>query len=238
MKGTNVIARTRTVDLNVHSVFQTIQGEGPFSGHPAIFVRFAGCNLQCTFCDTDFDKGEIYTPEALAKKLIALRKTIPGGSHYRYVLTGGEPMLQPLVPLIALLQSLDKNVQIDIETAGTVWPVNFDQVKDRVHIVCSPKTPKLHPELRWAAHAWKYIIKAGCTAANDGLPCGSTQRPFADYLERIYRPAMVNPEIVWVQPCDEGDAEKNKANQEEAVHSVMQFGYRLSLQIHKIVGLP
>jgi organic radical activating enzyme len=221
--------------MNVHSIFQTIQGEGPFSGSPAIFVRFAGCNLRCFFCDTDFDAGTIHTPEALAQKVANLQASIPRGNCYRLVLTGGEPMLQPLFDFIMFLNSFT-NMPVDIETAGTVWPDRLTNVLERVQIVCSPKTSNVHPEIKYRANAWKYIIRAGETDPKDGLPNKATQLGIID--QRIYRPAILSPDQIFVQPCDEGDVDKNKRNVDEAVHSAMRFGYRLSLQVHKLVGLP
>ena len=63
--------RSRDADvLEVHSIFYTLQGEGPFCGSPAIFIRLAGCNLQCPGCDTDYtSKREHLSPETIVKRL-------------------------------------------------------------------------------------------------------------------------------------------------------------------------
>ena len=104
----------------VKEIFLTLQGEGGQAGRPAVFCRFAGCNLWsgreddraeavCTFCDTDFvgmdgeGGGRFATPEALAA---AVEAAWTGGSSERLVvLTGGEPLLQLDEPLIAALHA-------------------------------------------------------------------------------------------------------------------------------------
>ena len=60
--------------LKVHSIFNTIQGEGPLAGKPAVFVRLAGCNLQCVQCDTDYtSKEEKLSPPAIVERIKSLR---------------------------------------------------------------------------------------------------------------------------------------------------------------------
>ena len=74
--------------LDVHSIFPTIQGEGPFVGQPAIFIRLAGCNLQCPLCDTEYTEGRIRLSVPVIFDAVQ--------EHIRLfapliVITGGEP---------------------------------------------------------------------------------------------------------------------------------------------------
>ena len=119
----------------VKEIFYTLQGEGALTGRPAVFCRFAGCNLWsgreedraaavCTFCDTDFvgtdgAKGGRYADaERLADAVAALW---PAGETDRFVVcTGGEPLLQLDRPLIDALHARD--FEIAIETNGTILP--------------------------------------------------------------------------------------------------------------------
>jgi len=120
----------------VKEIFYTLQGEGRNAGRAAVFCRFAGCNLWsgrerdrasaiCNFCDTDFvgtgdpDGGRFTTPEELA---VAIEGRWRGGAAARrfVVLTGGEPLLQVDLALIAALHSLE--FEIAIETNGTIVP--------------------------------------------------------------------------------------------------------------------
>ncbi|MCM8762161.1 MAG: 7-carboxy-7-deazaguanine synthase QueE [Candidatus Omnitrophica bacterium] len=99
---------------NVCEVFYSLQGEGLLQGLPMIFIRLAGCNLMCEFCDTKYarDKGE--------KK--DLREIIKETEKYpaKWVcITGGEPFLQKLSPLLDALKKREYNVSV--ETNGTIW---------------------------------------------------------------------------------------------------------------------
>ena len=118
---------------SVKELFYTLQGEGLRAGRPAVFCRFAGCNLWsgreedratavCRFCDTDFVGtdgtlgGKFATADSLAATIAALW---PAGEAHRYVvLTGGEPLLQVDAALIDALHAAE--FEIAVETNGTV----------------------------------------------------------------------------------------------------------------------
>lgn len=117
----------------VKEVFYTLQGEGLRAGRPAVFCRFAGCNLWsgreedreravCRFCDTDFvgTDGVRGGKFAAAGQLAALAASLwpPGEGHRYIVLTGGEPLLQVDAELIDALHALD--FEIAVETNGTL----------------------------------------------------------------------------------------------------------------------
>jgi 7-carboxy-7-deazaguanine synthase (Cx14CxxC type) len=119
----------------VKEIFYTLQGEGGQSGRPAVFCRFAGCNLWsgreedrsravCTFCDTDFVGidgsvgGRYQDASMLADRIAALW---PQGASERFVVcTGGEPLLQLDEPLIAALHR--RGFAVAVETNGTIPP--------------------------------------------------------------------------------------------------------------------
>lgn len=118
----------------VKEMFYTLQGEGLRAGRPAVFCRFAGCNLwsgreedragaQCTFCDTDFvgtngvGGGRFETAAALAQAIAALWPAGRGGRPY-VVFTGGEPLLQLDVALIDAMHA--EGFEIAVETNGTI----------------------------------------------------------------------------------------------------------------------
>lgn len=116
----------------VKEIFYTLQGEGKHAGRPAVFCRFAGCNLwsgreedrataACTFCDTDFvgtngiGGGKFPTPDSLADAVQATWRGV-GGERY-VVCTGGEPTLQLDEPLVEALHQ--RGFTVAIETNGT-----------------------------------------------------------------------------------------------------------------------
>ena len=106
--------------LKISEVFYSIQGEGFWVGHPAIFIRFSGCNLKCPWCDTDFSHKLTLTKEAI----LQIIKNYP---CKLLVLTGGEPGLQIDEEFVQFFK--DKNYQVHIESNGTVTlPKNLDWV--------------------------------------------------------------------------------------------------------------
>ena len=130
--------------LKVTSVFLTLQGEGPYSGRPAVFIRLSHCNLACSFCDTYFDDGEFYTVNEL--RIMVHKKIndfyIPKGKDdipVGIVITGGEPMLQQEVLTSFVNEMSEDNIDfIQIETNGTVEPTD-DFIDTGITIVVSPK---------------------------------------------------------------------------------------------------
>ncbi|MEO5338531.1 MAG: 7-carboxy-7-deazaguanine synthase [Magnetospirillum sp. WYHS-4] len=109
----------------VKELFYSLQGEGARAGRPAVFCRFAGCNLSCDFCDTDHGDGTPYaTPEELAA---ACRDLWPGGGRPYLVATGGEPGLQLNAALIAAFHAV--GFEVAVETNGTrVLPAGIDWI--------------------------------------------------------------------------------------------------------------
>jgi len=105
--------------MKVAEIFSSLQGEGKNQGRPTTFVRFSGCNLRCSWCDTpesqDGKSGEEMTPDEVIGEI---KKR---GLKY-ICITGGEPLLwtDELVPLLSALDS--EGYIIDIETNGTIDP--------------------------------------------------------------------------------------------------------------------
>ena len=244
MFGQNPI-RQATVNpeaLAIESHFYTLQGEGPFSGVAALFIRLSGCNLACHFCDTQFEKNaENATPvEAIVNDILEQYSL----SQRKFVvITGGEPMRQDFSLLAEKLFASGTKL-IQVETAGTLW---LPSISSRVALgdivlVCSPKTPKVHPMIGAVCHHWKYIITAGEVSMDDGLPNRGTHASNKDKKVILYRPAprtdqYAEQPIIWVSPCDAYDPEQNKRNLQAAVNVALLFRHRLSLQVHKIAGL-
>ena len=212
--------------LQVKRIFRSIQGEGPLVGSPAVFIRLAGCNLACSFCDTD------YTTDRPPESVVAILDQV---RHARFpmdcaVITGGEPFRQNIFPLVAALTQ--EGILVQLETNGTLFPVLPDSWTNMGHIpliVCSPKTPIVNAALVPFVSDWKYVVRAGEVEVRDGLPL------------RLFRPQNLAVKVqhgsVFVQPMDEPDETARKANQDAALESCLSFGYRLSLQTHKIIGV-
>ncbi len=104
------------INTKISEIFDSIQGEGPYIGYRQIFIRFCGCNLLCDYCDTEFDKGEVYTVSELLVKL----KSFDLSVVHSVSLTGGEPLLhyEFLREFLPELKRL--NLKIYLETNGTL----------------------------------------------------------------------------------------------------------------------
>ena len=237
--------------IKINEIFDTIQGEGPFTGIPAIFVRFSDCNLNCKVCDTSFETGEVLTITEIEKRIYehqpvehTLRKLI--------VITGGEPFLQ--IGLGELTARLNLNgFSVQIETAGTVVHEEqlefFDELETQQFgtveelpaftIVCSPKTGKVNARLLPYITHWKYIIEDNKVDLEDGLPNVSyeTEKPL-----KIFRPSnlkeLAEAGKIYLNPVDVYDANRNADNMSEVVLSCLRFGYRVGIQLHKLIHMP
>lgn len=160
----------------VNEIFYSLQGEGYHTGRTAVFVRLAGCNLRCPFCDTDFSHSEPMSADAIAERVFAY-STSP---DTLIVLTGGEPSLQADE---ALIEALHRHHQtLTIETNGThPLPDGIDWITlspkagadvvlthaDEVKVVFTPDTVNDLP--RWAAFPAKqhYLQPCSCTNTED-----------------------------------------------------------------------
>lgn len=245
MFGNNPI-RSKDTDpqhLAVTSIFYTIQGEGPLSGSPALFIRLAGCNLACTFCDTEFEQG-IDKPRALGELVASITQRFQTQKRRLVVITGGEPLRQDISLLCERLIASGTEL-IQIETAGTLWQPGIEPLIEagKVMLVCSPKTPGVRSEVMANCQHWKYIIQAGRVSVEDGLPVYGTQPGNLGKHQRLFRPfgrlgyRLNHTDTIWVSPCDEYDTSKNKDNLELVAHIAMHYGYRVSLQTHKLLGV-
>lgn len=214
-------------DLDIVSVFETIQGEGPYVGEPCVFVRLAGCNLRCPNCDTDYTSGRrMVNVENLLKQVQSIR---PSGL---VVITGGEPFRQNLYPFLLSLRCL--NYKVQIETNGRLFHPRVIPLlgTGKVEVVCSPKgeiDPLWYPHLRHL----KYVLHHSEVSPDDGLPTRSLGYSFSPGRKwEGFRGT------IWVQPMDSQDPAETDLNVKATVQSCLKYGYRLSLQTHKILGLP
>jgi 7-carboxy-7-deazaguanine synthase (Cx14CxxC type) len=206
----------------VKEIFYTLQGEGANAGTPAVFCRFAGCNLwsgreqdrvtaKCRFCDTDFvgvdgvGGGQFQTADDLAR---ACRAACTAGSGpAMVVLTGGEPMLQVDDDLIDALHA--REFSIAIETNGTL------AVPDGIDWVCvSPKAGQ--PLVQISGDELKLVYpQAGADPAQYAA------------LEFEHR---------FLQPMDGPDRASNTAA--AIAYCKANPPWRLSVQTHKMLGIP
>ena len=206
----------------VKEAFLTVQGEGGQARRPAVFLRFAGCNLWnglerdrasavCSFCDTDFvgvdgdGGGKFATAETLGDHVAAFWRGRVGDPRL-VVCTGGEPLLQLDAPLISALKA--RGFDIAVETNGTV------AAPDGIDWICvSPKADAPVVQRRGAELKLVYPQALAMPERFEGLD-----------FERF-----------WLQPMDGPD---QAANTEAAIEYCLTHPqWRLSVQTHKYIGV-
>jgi 7-carboxy-7-deazaguanine synthase (Cx14CxxC type) len=206
---------------SVKEIFYTLQGEGANAGTPAVFCRFAGCNLwsgreadrataTCDFCDTDFvgtdgtGGGKFAGADELADAVA--RQWPEGGGHRFVVCTGGEPLLQLDEAAIDALHR--RGFRVAIETNGTI---------------------EAPPGIDWI-----------CVSPKAGAPLAMRR---GHELKLVYPQARVEPERFeslefdhfFLQPMD---GPQREANTRSAIdYCLAHPRWRLSLQSHKIIGV-
>jgi len=207
---------------SVKEIFHTLQGEGANAGTPAVFCRFAGCNLwsgreedrasaACRFCDTDFvgtdgaGGGRFDAPGDLVR---ALRSVLPPGAPPGLlVCTGGEPLLQLDAPLVQAMRAA--GFRVAVETNGT-----------------QPAPPGLD----WI-----------CVSPKAGAPLVLDR---GQELKLVYPQAGAEPpeferlafDHFFLQPMDGPARERNTRLAVE--YCLAHPRWRLSLQSHKLIGIP
>lgn len=211
------------MSYSVKEIFYTLQGEGAWTGRPAVFCRFAGCNLWggreadralavCRFCDTDFigvdgpGGGKFATTEALAAAVMACWPTHQAGAKPYVVCTGGEPLLQLDGALIAAFHQRD--FAVAVETNGTLPPP---------------------PDLDWI-----------CVSPKANAPLRLT---WGDELKLVYPQPEAQPERFvdlafqhfFLQPLDSPNREAHI--QAALAYCLAHPQWRLSLQTHKLLGI-
>jgi 7-carboxy-7-deazaguanine synthase (Cx14CxxC type) len=209
----------------VKEIYYTLQGEGAQAGRPAVFLRFAGCNLWsgreedrasavCRFCDTDFvgtdgpGGGRFSAAADLARAAARLWPQAPGPQSKPFVVvTGGEPLLQLDQALLDALHA--EGFEVAVETNGTLRPP--------------------------AGIDWL------CVSPKAGAPLVVTR---GDELKLVYPQEGIDParfeeldfRHFFLQPMDGPDRERNT---ELAVRYCLEHPrWRLSLQTHKLLGIP
>lgn len=139
--------------MRIKEIFYSLQGEGAFTGRPAIFVRFTGCNLACPFCDTDFKGGDDYTEDELIEAV--------GKFPCKFIVfTGGEPTIQLREALIDQLHK--RAYYLAMETNGTrAYPKGMDW------ITVSPKNDFCDNAMLYPHNRMAEEVKVVYTGEND-----------------------------------------------------------------------
>jgi organic radical activating enzyme len=193
----------------INEIFYSLQGEGYYSGTPTIFVRFSGCNLRCTFCDTQHQEGVMMSLQEIVDEV----NKYPNAPLV--VLTGGEPSMFIDEAFVAELKQ-KTGKKIAIETNGTrPLPNNLDWVT-------------LSPKSAFGGGDLESCVLTCC----DELKVIYLGQDLSQYdgIEAKHR---------FLQPCFVEDLEQRQANMRACVEAVKTYpNWRLSLQIHRVLNIP
>jgi organic radical activating enzyme len=233
-------------------VFTSIQGEGPDAGTPAVFLRFAGCNLECSYCDTPASRQrspvfqvrgpggleEIANPVASADLIRIVEGT--GGPMRLAVLTGGEPLLQPAAVADMGTKLKETGLTVHLETNGTL-PMALREIAGAVDLVAMDlKLPSsqagedlssVHEEFLRSAEPGRAVVKIIIPG----------DAPDKEVLDGVRLVARINREIpVFLQPVFDGSSPEVDGPRllrllREAAGMVTDV--RLSVQMHKVIGV-
>lgn len=202
--------------LKISEIFFSAEGEGLRQGEPTIFVRLSGCNLRCSFCDTKYAwaEGQSMTAGQILSKIVGIRHKLP----VSWVsLTGGEPLLQDIGPLVRMLRK--SGFRVKVETNGT-RPLNF-----RVDwLTVSPKPPayKVFAGLMVKAREVKLVVSR------------ELDLPTLKKIRKMFSPKT--PLILQPQSAAGWSYRKAWKLYLQAIKAGVE-NIRLSCQLHRVYGL-
>ena len=216
------------MEYKVVEKFVSINGEGRLSGQLAIFIRFKGCNLDCSYCDTRWANEENATYELMTKEDIY--NYIKSTEVKNVTLTGGEPLIQEgMMELLSFLCK-DEDISIEIETNGSVDIERFTKIQNnRPKFTMDYKLSFSNMEDKMVVNNFKYLTK------NDTVKFVVSSKDLERTKYIIDKYNLINTTNVYISPVfDEVDMndivefmKNNKMN-----------GATLQIQLHKIIWDP
>ena len=208
--------------------FVSINGEARCAGELACFIRFAGCNLNCSYCDTKWANEKNAPYEILSEEEIY--GYIKDTNVKNVTLTGGEPLIQDNIKRLITMLSRDKSLRIEVETNGAVDLKEYYDIGDNVTFTVDYKLPKSGMEDKMCMDNFKNIrstdtVKFVVSDYNDLLKA----------KEIIERYALDKKTMVYISACF-GEI-KNEDIVKFMIDNNMN-SVRLQLQIHKYIWSP
>lgn len=219
-------------DLSVVEIFASIQGEGMNTGRPAVFIRLAGCNLKCRFCDTSYLPRFEASPQDVARMAAtAADRRFGNRPGILAVITGGEPTIQDFKALIpALEHSGFQDIAVETNGTGDVGGLSVD-----TFVAVAPKWDvdgkplALHHTVLEHADEFKVVVEPGNLGEQKALAV----------LSMIEQLALDISQAVWLQPegNNEFAVEACLRLQASAPIRLRERGFlRVGHQIHKVRG--
>ena len=204
--------------LRVSEIFHSIQGETSWAGFPSVFIRLAGCNLRCSWCDTAYarDGGSLLSIESILRKVDDCR-----GFHH-ITLTGGEPLMQE--GTIGLLKSLSmEHPRIQIETNGSL---SLAGIPPGVRKITDVKTPSSGEEGSFLMENCAYLSEAD-----------EIKFVIADERDYIYSMEFIEKNLAKSNGVINFSPLYGKMPDDVLAEWILESGktLRINLQLHKIL---
>jgi len=221
------------IQYKINELFETIQGEGSFTGQPSIFIRLQGCPVGCSWCDTKHTWEIELSDEVNQAVMLAKSQETPQWANFsveqilalvvkrnykakHIVITGGEPCMEDLTPLCNAFEQLGYSTQV--ETSGT-----FDiKVSKKCWVTVSPKV-----NMRGGYP----ILNSAMVRADEVKHPVATEQHIED-LKALLAEHKIMTTPVYLQPI----SQKTRAT-ELAIASCIENNWRLSVQVHKYLGI-
>lgn len=208
--------------------FVSINGESLRAGEIAVFIRFAGCNLNCGYCDTKWANAEDTEYESLSKEEIYdyIKRT----EITNVTLTGGEPLVQDGIDELLLTLAMDETLHIEVETNGSVDIAEFKALTDRISYTLDYKLPDSGMEAFMCLSNYNYIDKKDVVKFVAGSPADlqRAREIMYTYGLDVKTNIYISPVFGKLEPADIVDFMlENNMN-----------GIRLQLQMHKLIWSP
>ncbi len=203
----------------INDMFYSLKGEGQWTGTPMFFVRLSGCNLKCSFCDTDHLSNQSMSAQEIMSEIVSFPTN-------RVVITGGEPLIHDLRPLLCALQ--EEHYFVHLETNGTLPYPNPGLLS---WVTVSPKSAisTMDPFIIEEADEIKFLC---------GIP------DWKEYIENFIEEFQPEGKL-WLMPLakniQEGDRSQGDLiwdNVNEAIDFCKQHpSFSLCMQMHKILNI-
>lgn len=213
------------MDFKVVERFVSINGEGRRSGQLAIFIRFAGCNLNCSYCDTLWANEKDVSYELISSKDIY--DYIKSQKIKNVTLTGGEPLMQKGIVELLKVLSKDKELYVEIETNGSVLLDEFLDIENSPSFTMDYKLPSSNMENKMALDNFRYLTNKDTVKFVSG-----SIEDLEKAKEIIKKYNLVNTTNIYISPVF---GKINLDTIVEFMKNNKMNGVNLQLQLHKII---
>ncbi len=212
--------------MKVAERFVSINGEGQRAGELAVFIRFTGCNLSCSYCDTMWANAkdcpyEEMTPEEIYEYILE-------SGVKNVTLTGGEPLIHDNIYELVCLLSENKDIRVEIETNGSIDIEKFKNIENPPSITLDYKTLSSGMEDKMLMKNYEYLDEGDTVKFVSG---SVEDLKKAKYISEKYiskAKIYISPIFGSIEPCEIVDFMKNNN----------MNNVRLQLQLHKFIWSP